>query len=305
MVLAPALLALAEALDERVGEALEVARGLPDPRVLEDRRVERDDVVALLQHRPPPLGLDVALQQHAVVAVVVGRAEAAVDLRGGEDEAAPFAEGDDLLHRDLGRARPLARVAGHAGTVARCDNPAARADLRVQMRQRTRLRRDPEDERRGADRVPGVRRSAVRVLHPVAVHFKGSGFYNTDYGKKKKGGNGSERLEGVEGSERAPATRSPPSRSRATPSLRRLEAKGVDDRDWRLTYRLLGAKSAARASAVEQAVDGLAADRSGTSMLPPGPSPQPSVPAQRRRRGRCRRSRRRGSAAASSGSPCR
>jgi putative FmdB family regulatory protein len=26
---------------------------------------------------------------------------------------------------------------------------------------------------------------AVRVLHPVAVHFKGSGFYNTDYGKKK------------------------------------------------------------------------------------------------------------------------
>jgi len=29
---------------------------------------------------------------------------------------------------------------------------------------------------------------AVRVLHPVAVHFKGSGFYNTDYGKKKKGG---------------------------------------------------------------------------------------------------------------------
>jgi len=31
---------------------------------------------------------------------------------------------------------------------------------------------------------------AVRVLHPVAVHFKGSGFYNTDYGKKKKGGAG-------------------------------------------------------------------------------------------------------------------
>src|SRR5262245_64918961 len=28
---------------------------------------------------------------------------------------------------------------------------------------------------------------AERVLHPVAVHFKGSGFYNTDYGKKKAG----------------------------------------------------------------------------------------------------------------------
>ena len=34
-----------------------------------------------------------------------------------------------------------------------------------------------------------------RVFHPIAVHFKGSGFYNTDYGKKKKGasnGSGSE-----------------------------------------------------------------------------------------------------------------
>jgi putative FmdB family regulatory protein len=26
-----------------------------------------------------------------------------------------------------------------------------------------------------------------RVFHPVAVHFKGSGFYSTDYGKKKSG----------------------------------------------------------------------------------------------------------------------
>jgi putative FmdB family regulatory protein len=29
---------------------------------------------------------------------------------------------------------------------------------------------------------------AVRVLHSPAVHFKGSGFYNTDYGKKKGSG---------------------------------------------------------------------------------------------------------------------
>jgi putative FmdB family regulatory protein len=27
-----------------------------------------------------------------------------------------------------------------------------------------------------------------RVLHPPAVHFKGSGFYTTDYGRKKSGG---------------------------------------------------------------------------------------------------------------------
>jgi putative FmdB family regulatory protein len=31
-----------------------------------------------------------------------------------------------------------------------------------------------------------------RVFHPVAVHFKGSGFYTTDYGKKRTGGSGSD-----------------------------------------------------------------------------------------------------------------
>jgi putative FmdB family regulatory protein len=28
--------------------------------------------------------------------------------------------------------------------------------------------------------------SVQRVFHPVAVHFKGSGFYTTDYGSKKR-----------------------------------------------------------------------------------------------------------------------
>ncbi|HVS29261.1 MAG TPA: zinc ribbon domain-containing protein [Solirubrobacteraceae bacterium] len=27
-----------------------------------------------------------------------------------------------------------------------------------------------------------------RVMHPVAIHFKGSGFYNTDYGKARRAG---------------------------------------------------------------------------------------------------------------------
>ncbi|HEU4393223.1 MAG TPA: FmdB family zinc ribbon protein [Solirubrobacterales bacterium] len=32
---------------------------------------------------------------------------------------------------------------------------------------------------------------ARRVLHSPAIHFKGSGFHNTDYGKGKRGANGS------------------------------------------------------------------------------------------------------------------
>ena len=96
---AEALLAEA-AVDERIGEAAHMARDLPDARVEDDRRVEREDVVALLHHRGEPPGLDVVLEQDAVVAVVVGGAEPAVDLRGGKDEPAPPRERDDLVHRD-------------------------------------------------------------------------------------------------------------------------------------------------------------------------------------------------------------
>ena len=39
-----------------------------------------------------------------------------------------------------------------------------------------------------------------RVFHPVAVHFKGSGFYTTDYGKKKKAGTGASEGDSKAGS---------------------------------------------------------------------------------------------------------
>jgi putative FmdB family regulatory protein len=39
----------------------------------------------------------------------------------------------------------------------------------------------------------------ARVLTAPAVHFKGSGFYNTDYGKRKGGGNGAGSEGGGEG----------------------------------------------------------------------------------------------------------
>ena len=47
-----------------------------------------------------------------------------------------------------------------------------------------------------------------RVFHPVAVHFKGSGFYNTDYGKKK-----------------APASDSKPSESKSSDSSSASDSK--------------------------------------------------------------------------------
>ena len=38
-----------------------------------------------------------------------------------------------------------------------------------------------------------------RVFHPVAVHFKGSGFYSTDYANKAKTGTGKDGASGDSG----------------------------------------------------------------------------------------------------------
>ncbi len=83
------------AVDQRVGERGDVARRLPDLRRLDHRRVETDDVVTRSHHGMPPLLLDVAEQLDAERSVVVRRAEAAVDLRRLEDEAALLGEVDD------------------------------------------------------------------------------------------------------------------------------------------------------------------------------------------------------------------
>src|SRR5215212_962150 len=82
-------------------------------------RVERHDVVALEDHRLEPACPDVVLEQHAVVAVVVCRAEAAVDLGRREHEAAPPAQRDDLLHGhgvDRHGARRYRRAATSSAT---------------------------------------------------------------------------------------------------------------------------------------------------------------------------------------------
>ena len=58
---------------------------------------------------------------------------------------------------------------------------------------------------------------AERVLHPVAIHFKGSGFHNTDYGKKKSGAS-SEGSKESKGSSDSGSSDSKPSDSKSTDS---------------------------------------------------------------------------------------
>ena len=54
-----------------------------------------------------------------------------------------------------------------------------------------------------------------RVYHPVAVHFKGSGFYNTDYGTRKRARENadSSKDEGSKSSESKPDSKTSESKS--------------------------------------------------------------------------------------------
>src|SRR5438445_6145759 len=89
--------------DQRVGEVLDVPGGLPDFWVHDDARVQADDVVAKLDHRPPPRSLDVVAQDDAERAVVVDALDAAVDLARLEEEAAPLRQRHELFHQVPGR----------------------------------------------------------------------------------------------------------------------------------------------------------------------------------------------------------
>ncbi len=53
----------------------------------------------------------------------------------------------------------------------------------------------------------------ARVFHPIAVHFKGSGFYNTDYGTRKRARENSSANESSKGESSSTSSESKPSSS--------------------------------------------------------------------------------------------
>ena len=93
------------------------------------------------------------------------------------------------IERRAVRLTPAARLRHEAARQGAAASLAASdADLRIQVPERAPVRGLPRDDRARPGEVRGLRRRAARrVLHPVAVHYKGSGFYSTDYGKKSKG----------------------------------------------------------------------------------------------------------------------
>ncbi len=64
-----------------------------------------------------------------------------------------------------------------------------------------------------------------RVFHPIAVHFKGKGFYNTDYGTKKRAREKAESDASSDGGGDAKKSDAPASESKA---VQKLEAAKAD-----------------------------------------------------------------------------
>ncbi len=62
-----------------------------------------------------------------------------------------------------------------------------------------------------------------KVLYPVAVHFKGSGFYSTDYGRSRK-----TAKEGEGGDSKPADSKSEPKETSETSKSSKTEAKSSD-----------------------------------------------------------------------------
>ena len=101
LVVGPEAVLALLAVHQRIGEAGDVAGRLPDPRMHQDRGIEPLDVVAGMDHRPPPAVLDVLLELDAQRAVIPHGAEAPVDLGRLEHEAPPLGQRHELFHEGV------------------------------------------------------------------------------------------------------------------------------------------------------------------------------------------------------------
>lgn len=65
----------------------------------EDRGVDADDILVQFNHRIPPITLDIVLQLHAVLSVIVHGTESVIYLARGEYESVFLAMGDKFLEK--------------------------------------------------------------------------------------------------------------------------------------------------------------------------------------------------------------
>ncbi len=99
LVRAPALMALAEAVNQRITEVGEMARRLPHRGIHQDRRLQSLHVVPEVDDLSPPGIADAPAQPHPQGSEVVHRVDAAVDLTALENKASTLAQRDQRLQR--------------------------------------------------------------------------------------------------------------------------------------------------------------------------------------------------------------
>ena len=71
----------------------------------------------------------------------------------------------------------------------------------------------------------------ARVFHPVAVHFKGSGFYNTDYGTRKRARETSESKKSESSSDSSSASKTSSSDSKPSSSETKTSSSATKSSD--------------------------------------------------------------------------
>ena len=84
-------------INQRIIERIYVTGGFPSRRVHKNSRVDTDDVLVQKRHRIPPITLDIVLQLHAVLTVVIYGAQTIVDLAGRKYKSVFLAMRYDFL----------------------------------------------------------------------------------------------------------------------------------------------------------------------------------------------------------------
>src|SRR3989304_5488639 len=82
---------------QRVVKSRLMPRGRQHLAPSDDGALDADDVLSLLDEAAPPLPADVVAQLHPQRSKIVDRTRAAVELRGGVDEAPPLGQGRDAV----------------------------------------------------------------------------------------------------------------------------------------------------------------------------------------------------------------
>ena len=97
------------AIDHWIAKSADMAGGDPDLRVLNDGRIDADDLHRAAvradggrdDHILPPAVAQVVFQLDSQRAVIPESVDSAIDFRGCEDKTATFAEGNNVFHHQI------------------------------------------------------------------------------------------------------------------------------------------------------------------------------------------------------------